>query len=259
MQSTFDLGWFVAWNVAWRVWEAILNTAFPGKPAGQPLNHRMRRPAAVLWDMDGTLVDTEPFWIAAEHRLVEPYGARWSLDHALQLVGNDLIESGRYIKTVTGIPLEPDEIVERLLDDVVVQMRQGVPWRPGARELLADLRGRDVPCALVTMSYRRFVAPVLDALPTGTFAAVITGDEVSRGKPDPEPYLAAARALGLSPNACVAIEDSNTGATSAKAAGCVTVVVPHHVEVPPRTGIHRFESLVGLGVEDLAGLVATHR
>ena len=209
--------------------------------------------------MDGTLVDTEPYWIRTEFALAEEYGASWSHEHALNLVGNDLLVSGEYIKRVMDLPLTPGEIVERLLDGVVAQMKERVPWCPGARELLDDLHRSGVPLALVTMSYRRFVRPLLDALPAGYFAAVITGDEVSAGKPDPEPYLAAARSLGVLPETCVAIEDSNTGATSAQAAGCVTVVVPNQVPVPEVAGRHRFESLVGVTTGDLAGLIAARR
>ena len=190
-------------------------------------------PAAVLWDMDGTLVDTEPYWIEAEFALAERYGGTWSREHALNLVGNDLIASGRYIREHMGIDLEPSLIVEELLDGVIASVERAVPWRPGAVGLLAGLRKHGVPCALVTMSYRRFVAPILSALPEGTFAEVITGDAVLNGKPHPEPYLKAARALGVDPADCLAIEDSNTGARSAEAAGCTVLVVPNHVPVLP--------------------------
>ncbi len=191
----------------------------------------MRLPAAVLWDMDGTLVDTEPYWIQAEFDLAARHGGAWSREHALNLVGQDLLDSGRYIREHMGIDLEPSEIVEQLLDSVVEQVERAVPWRPGARELLADLASYGVPCALVTMSYRRFVAPVLAALPAEAFRVVVTGDAVSRGKPHPEPYLKAAQELRVDPAACLAIEDSNTGARSAEAAGCVVLVVPNHVPV----------------------------
>ncbi len=193
----------------------------------------MRLPAAVLWDMDGTLVDTEPYWIEAEYELVEGHGGRWSREHALNLVGNDLLESGRYIREHGGIDLEPAEIVEGLLDRVVARVEERVPWRSGAVELLAGLRADDVRCALVTMSYRRFVAPVLDALPPGTFEVVVTGDAVSQGKPHPEPYQKAAALLGVHPSRTIAIEDSNTGARSAERAGCCVLVVPNHVPVLP--------------------------
>lgn len=207
-------------------------------------------PAAVLFDMDGTLVDTEPYWIEAEFDLIGAHGGTWSREHALNLVGNDLMDSGRYIAEHTGIDLAPEVIVEELLDRVVASVRREVPWRPGAQQLLADLREAGVPCALVTMSYRRFAQPVVDALPEGTFDAVVVGDEVSHGKPHPEPYLAAARALSLDPADCVAVEDSHTGARSAAAAGCRVLAVPHHVPVPEGPW-SREDTLEGLRPADL--------
>jgi HAD superfamily hydrolase (TIGR01509 family) len=183
--------------------------------------------------MDGTLVDTEPYWMAVEQELVEAHGGVWTRAHAMQLVGNDLIESGRYIREHGGVDLQPEEIVEILLDGVVAHIEKSVPWQPGARELLTALRAEGMPCALVTMSYERFVAPVLAALPKGSFDVVVTGDNVTRGKPHPEPYLHAARLLGVEPSACLAIEDSNTGARSAEAAGCLVLVVENHVPVAP--------------------------
>lgn len=189
--------------------------------------------AAVLWDMDGTLVDTEPYWIESEFDLVKAHGGTWSTEHALNLVGNDLLTSGRYIREHGEIDLDPADIVEELLDRVVARVDERVPWQPGAVELLVDLRDHGVRCALVTMSYRRFVAPILAGLPEGTFEVVVTGDTVTRGKPHPEPYQKAAAALGVDPTHTLAIEDSNTGARSAEAAGCTVLVVPNHVPVLP--------------------------
>ena len=203
-------------------------------------------PAAVLWDMDGTLVDTEPAWMAAEFALSDRYGGSWSREHALQLVGSDLLDSGRYIREHMGIDVAPRQIVDELLDSVIAEVCRSVPWRPGARELLESLGAAGVPCGLVTMSYARFVEPILEALPTGTFAAVVTGDAVARGKPHPEPYLAAARALDVLAVDCLAIEDSDTGATSAAAAGCTVLVSPLHVDVPRGPGRVFVEQLVGL-------------
>jgi HAD superfamily hydrolase (TIGR01509 family) len=202
--------------------------------------------------MDGTLVDTEPYWIEVERKLVEAHGGTWADEHALNLVGNNLIDSGRYIRDHGGVDLPPEEIVELLLDGVIGYVERHVPWRPGARELLAALRVEQVPCALVTMSYERFVTPVLAALPHGTFDVVVTGDAVSQGKPHPEPYLHAARLLGVPPSECVAIEDSSTGARSAEDAGCLVVVVENHVRVPPGERRVFLPSLEGLRPEDLA-------
>jgi len=208
-------------------------------------------PAAVLWDMDGTLVDTEPYWIQTEFELAERYGGSWSEAHALNLVGNDLLESGRYIREHMGIDLTPEEIVEALLDGVVHRVEEEVPWRPGAVELLEAVRSAGVPCALVTMSYERFVAPILACLPPETFRVVVTGDRVNQGKPHPEPYLTAAAALGLCASDCLAIEDSNTGARSAEAAGCLVLVVENHVPVLQTDRRVFADSLAGL---DLASV-----
>jgi HAD superfamily hydrolase (TIGR01509 family) len=214
-----------------------------------------RRPDAVLWDMDGTLVDTEPYWIETEFALVEKHGGTWSTEHALNLVGNDLIESGRYIREHSGIDVEPADIVEELLDGVVARVGKRVPWRPGAVELLVDLRANGVRCALVTMSYRRFVAPILAGLPADTFEVVVTGDAVTQGKPHPEPYQKAAAVLGIPPARTLAIEDSNTGARSAESAGCTVLVVPNHVPVLPGDRRIFVSSLEGLTHSALPGLL----
>ena len=206
--------------------------------------------------MDGTLVDTEPAWMAAEFALAERYDGTWSREHALQLVGSDLLDSGRYIREHMGIDVTPEKIVDELLDAVIEQVEREVPWREGARELLGSLRGAGVPCALVTMSYARFVKPILAALPADTFAVVVTGDVVDRGKPHPEPYLAAARDLDVLAAECLAIEDSDTGTRSAVAAGCRVLVAPLHVSVPPGPGRVLTESLLGLSAGSMLTVAA---
>ena len=202
--------------------------------------------------MDGTLVDTEPYWIATEYAMAEKYGGSWSDEHALNLVGNALLESGDYIRIHMGIDRTAEEIVDELLDGVVERVREAVPWRPGARELLADLRAHDVPCALVTMSWQRFVAPILEHLPPGTFSVIVTGDRVEFGKPHPEPYLTAAAELGVAPEDCLAIEDSNTGAKSAVAAGCVVLCVPNHVPILDGERRVFVDTLSGMTAADLS-------
>src|SRR3954453_15259533 len=122
--------------------------------------------------MDGTLVDTEPSWIAAEYDLAARYGGVWSDDDALELVGSDLLDSARYMRERMGIDVAPEQIVDELLDAVIEQVEQVVPWRAGGGEVLGALGGAGVPCALVTMSYARFAAPILAALPPGTFDVV---------------------------------------------------------------------------------------
>ncbi len=210
-------------------------------------------PAAVLWDLDGTLVDTEPYWIESELQLAAETGGHWSRELGLDLVGRDLMDSGRYVAQHMGIDWEPARIVDYLVDKVTARLSAEIPWRPGALDLIADLRSHGVPLGLVTMSYARFVRIVVDALPEATFAEIVTGDAVAAGKPDPEPYLQATRGLGVDPAACLAIEDSHTGASSAEAAGCTVLVVPLHVPVVdgPRRVFR--DTLVGLDARSLPG------
>jgi HAD superfamily hydrolase (TIGR01509 family) len=204
--------------------------------------------------MDGTLVDTEPYWIECEKALVESYGHVWTDDDAHALVGNPLLVSAEYLRERGGVPLPAEVIVEQLLDGVVERVRAHVPFRPGARELLDDLAAAGVPCALVTMSYRRFADAVVAGLPAGRFATVVPGDEVTHGKPHPEAYLTAAARLGVPPEACVAIEDSPAGVASAVAAGVPTLAVEHLVPIAPGPGRTIVHGLDGWTPEDLGKL-----
>lgn len=199
--------------------------------------------AAVLWDLDGTIVDTEPLWIAAETELAETHGRVWTMEDSLELVGSDLLASGEHIRTRLGLEMTAREVVDFLVTRVVDGLSQNISWRPGAIELIEALAAEGVPQALVTMSYADIAAPLAAALP---FGAVVTGDIVPRGKPFPDPYLMAAERLGVDPTHCMAIEDSPTGATSANAAGCWVVVVPHMVSVPAAPRRAAVPSLDGL-------------
>lgn len=216
----------------------------------------MRLPKAVLWDMDGTLCDTEPYWIQTEYDLAAELGKEWTKNDAMSLVGNDLLASGEYIRRRWDLDLTPREVVGLLHSRVVdAVLSEEIPWRPGALDLLESLNDAGVPCALVTMSWEVFALPIVARLPRGCFDAVVTGDRVSRGKPFPDPYLAGAAALGVDASDCVAIEDSNTGATSAAAAGCTVLTVENHVVIEPAPHRVARPSLLGLTPADLGGLV----
>ena len=190
--------------------------------------------AAVLWDFDGTLADTEPLWIEAEYELIGRLGGTWSEEQANELVGNSLIDSGIYIlNAIDRRDLDPAWVVDQLLTRVVEILRERpMPWRPGARELLTSLREAEVPCALVSASYRVLLEAAISQLPPGTFAVTVAGDEVTQGKPHPEPYEKACAELGVDARDCVVLEDSITGATSGNAAGALVVAVPNRVQIP---------------------------
>ena len=213
-------------------------------------------PAAVLWDMDGTLIDTEPYWIAAETALVVESGGTWTHEDALSLVGSDLLAAARVLQERGGVRLERAEIVERLVASVSDAMSREMPWRPGAREVLERLREAGVPCALVTMSYQVLGERLVAAVPAGTFAAVVTGDQVTRGKPDPEPYLVAAARLGVDPASCVAFEDSPPGLASATASGARVVGVQSVLPLPQRADLSRVPNLEPVDLSMIAAVAA---
>jgi HAD superfamily hydrolase (TIGR01509 family) len=216
-------------------------------------------PAAVLWDLDGTIVDTEPLWMEAEYALAERHGATWDPSQAKHLVGNSLPVSGAYIREHMGLSISVDEILDELMTHMETHSAERAEFQPGALELLAELRDIGVPCALVTMSYRRLVTPLLPRIGEGVFAAIVCGDEVEHGKPHPQPYLRAAELLGVDPADCVVVEDSPSGAASGEASGARVVVVPHLVEVPPGPRRVQVPTLAGLDASGLAGVVAALR
>ena len=150
---------------------------------------RTTPPAAILWDLDGTLVDTEPLWIAAETALVHSHGGVWTHEDALTLVGNSLDESAEILIS-RGVNLTPEQLIATLIEQVNGEVeRLGPQWRPGARELVSEAAERGIPQAIVTMSYRVQAETVAAALPLGAITTIVAGDMVTVGKPDPEAYL----------------------------------------------------------------------
>lgn len=207
---------------------------------------------AVLWDMDGTLLDSEPFWLSSQMEMMSGAGLEWTAEDAASMVGNALPKSAAVLQS-RGLQLSEAEIIDSLIDGVVAELLRKLPWQPAADRLLASSRTAGLRSALVTMSYHRLAAPLLDAVPEA-FDVVVTGDIVERGKPDPEPYLRAASELGLRPEECIAFEDSKPGVASALAAGAVTVAVERHVPLGEAGAHHLITSFEGLSVDDLRRL-----
>jgi len=209
-------------------------------------------PLAVLWDMDGTLVDSEHYWSISQNRLAQQYGATWTEEDEKGVIGSSLYDSSDLIKRKFGIEdRSVQEIIDHLTDEVIEQLRQVLPWRPGALELLLDLKQAGIKTALVTMSMRRMALAVAESIPFAAFDVVIAGDDVKYGKPHPEPYLKAAKSLGVDPADCIAFEDSMTGLNSAAAAGTHAIGVTNLVELTPGNDRRVIDSLVGLSSSNL--------
>ncbi|XVS67215.1 HAD family hydrolase [Actinosynnema sp. CA-299493] len=215
---------------------------------------------AVLWDMDGTLLDSEKLWDIPLYEFVEKLGGTLSLATRQAMVGSSVPRTMSMLFAEVGVerPSEAEVAdgaawIMRRTEEV---FRAGLPWRPGAREALRAVRDSGVPMALVTSTERQLTEVALDTIGRDLFDATVCGDEVDRrNKPLPDPYLRAARLLGVDPTRCVAVEDSPTGVASAVAAGCTVLVVP--CDVPVEQGERRVfrESLVGVDLGTLAPLL----
>ncbi len=200
------------------------------------------RPAAILWDMDGTLIDTEPYWMGSEADLVHSYGGDWTDEDGLAMVGMPLVDGARIMQD-RGVALSIPEIVAHIVAAVGSHLAQAIPWQPGAAATLATLRDLGIPMALVTASYDSLAAKFVDVAPPGVFGAVVTGEQVQNGKPHPEPYLMAAERLNVNISECVIFEDSRPGVASALASGARTIGVRASVPLPYQAGLSRIASL----------------
>lgn len=216
-------------------------------------------PAAVLWDMDGTLIDTEPYWMAAENALVADHGGRWSHEQALAVVGMGLEDSAAILQQA-GVRMPVHAIVDRLTAEVTGQLeRDGNPYRPGAVALLRAVREAGIRTALVTMSMRSMATAFVSQLGFDAFDVIIAGDDATRPKPFPDPYLQAAAALGVAPGDTVAVEDSPNGMRAAVAAGTVALGVPHMVSLVGTGAAALWDTLDGRTVADIGDLFTAHR
>lgn len=207
-------------------------------------------PAAVLFDMDGTIVDTEPYWMVAETELITSFGGTWTHEDGLTMVGLGLPVAAAVFQS-RGVTLEIDDIIERMTTRVLEQVTDEVPWRPGARELLSDLRGAGIQTALVTMSITRMAEQIAGAIGFTAFDVIVGGDQVQESKPHPAPYLHAAELLGVDIRQCVAIEDSVPGLASAVASGAVAIGVPLHAPLPEADDHVQWATLENRGLADL--------
>lgn len=223
--------------------------------AGQAADNAEQPIAAALWDFDGTLVDTEPIWFAVEYELNAEYGGDNDHYDAELMVGGALERTAEYILQVSGrTDLSVAEVTAEMVRRVAARIREGdqINWRPGALELLGGFQAAGIPCALVSASYHEVLSAVLDRLPEGTFTVVVGGDDVTRSKPDPEPYQMAAKRLGVAPADCVVLEDSHPGTESGNASGAYVLAIKNMVDVPPAPRRKLVDTLVGIDVATVA-------
>jgi HAD superfamily hydrolase (TIGR01509 family) len=209
---------------------------------------------AVLFDMDGTLVDSEKLWDISMQELYARFGGVMTPEVRNATVGGSAESVIELVFADLGLPPDPHEmaVVADWLHEITGDLFDGgLPWCDGARELLEELAAADVPMALVTNTRRALTERALNTIGRHYFTASVCGDEVPRGKPAPDPYRQAAALLGFEPAHCLAIEDSVTGAASAEGAGCPVLVVPNDVDVP---GGPRRRHVPSLARVDLGGL-----
>lgn len=218
----------------------------------------MSIPAAILFDLDGTLLDSEELWWEAESRTVADWGGHWTREDQAHCLGGPLERVSAYMAERTGSPLPPVEIGERILATMEALLRAGqLRWRPGALALLTECRSNGVATALVSASHRALLDAVADAvahepgMPDPAFDVTVAGDEVNEGKPHPEPYWTAAEKLGVDIAECVVIEDSPTGVASGQASGAYVIAVPHIVDIPPAPRRIVVGSLEDVRLEDV--------
>lgn len=201
-------------------------------------------PDAVLLDMDGTLTDTETLWFEAETRVMESLGREWKAGDELAIIGRAQLDAAAYLVDAFELDLKPAELSHMLVSTVIsLGEERGMPWRPGALELLNLLVKLGIPSALVTSSPAGFAQMLIDMAPQGSLTAMVNGDSGLPGKPDPAPYAHAAELLGADVTRSVAFEDSIPGLTSAHAAGARTIGVPLKVDLPKLEGVTFIDSL----------------
>ena len=198
-------------------------------------------PAAILFDHDGTLVDTEPVWAAAKVALAAEFGGTWTEQDTLDCLGLSMQFTLDRLRE-RGVNL-PDEEINNLLVAKVHETlaQQPVEFLPGIERFLSEVREAQIPAAVVTNATTSVARRTANAAPEGTFSVVIGNDETTHPKPDPQPYLLAAERLGVDPTQCVALEDSPSGVRSATAAGMRVIVVPGELEVPEGLGTVRLK------------------
>lgn len=201
--------------------------------------------AAVVFDMDGVLTDTETIWDDVRRGLAAADGVPWPEGATEAMMGMSTPEWSDYLATTVGVRGTPPEVAERTIEEMATRYRQHLPTLPGAVEAVQRLSAR-WPLAVASSSPRRLIDTTLDTLGiTANFRTSVSTEEVAAGKPAPDGYLRACELLGVEPGRAVAIEDSSNGLRSASAAGLKVVAVPHEAFPPAQDALAGAAVVVG--------------
>ena len=214
-------------------------------------------PAAILWDYDGTIVDTQPIWMQVEKDIMASHGREWTDEQALAIVGTSGRVACQALITAIGDPdLDVGEM-DLLRSKMVAERVAGgaLAYRPGAQELLEACRVAGIPCALVSASPRFVVEAGLSRMPDW-FAVTLSSDDFTGQKPDPEGYLLAAARLGVRPEDCLVVEDSVSGCAAGRASGAAVLAVPCMTPLDPYPGQVIRQSLTEVTVATLPAIFA---
>lgn len=207
--------------------------------------------SAIFFDMDGTLVDSEPLWLAAEIEVMKDLGCVWTPEDQLACLGGPRAKTERLMQERSGFT-KPDGYFGEALDNLMeMKLSTELKLVPGALDLVNECKSRGLKCALVTASGKRLMNVVLKHFPLGIFDEVISGDDVSRSKPDPEPYLLAAQNLSVDITKSIVIEDSLTGVSSGLASGAQVIGIPHLVELSPHQNLRVVAKLNEINYKNL--------
>jgi HAD superfamily hydrolase (TIGR01509 family) len=206
---------------------------------------------AILFDMDGLFIDSEPDWHAAETEMMQRYGYDWQPSDQLQCLGGPLSRVTEYMSSCLKGAVEPEVLGKEIIDEMKTRLSSATKYMPGSIELSKLVSLAQIPQALVSASPRVLVDAVVSNLAQNYFKETVASGDIERTKPFPDPYLHAAKLLGVDISMCLIFEDSQTGITAATASGAFVVAIPHFIEVIESERLKRIESFAGLSLQDL--------
>ena len=207
---------------------------------------------AILFDMDGLFIDSEPAWHAAETEMMRGYGYNWQPEDQLQCLGGPLSRVSEYMSSCLNGAVAPEVLGQEIIIEMQNRLATETSYMPGAIEFSKLVFGQQIPQALVSASPRSLVDAVIRNLPENYFKETVAAGDIARTKPFPDPYLHAAKLLNVEIENCLIFEDSQTGITAATASGAFVVAIPHFIEIAESARLKRMESFLPLSVADLA-------